>query len=213
MAHPVRPEQYIEINNFYTMTVYNKGAEVIRMLHTLLGAEGFRRGMDLYFERHDGQAVTVEDFVAALADANGRWYRQAGTPILSVGEHWDAERRRYSLVLEQRSPPTPGQPDKVPLRIPVAVGLLGADGTDLPLQLDGETAPHPGTTRVPGTVAAARILGPSAPRLSRAQRAPRAADGPRSGSLQPLGRGPAARRFAAARTRRGLACRAAARAA
>jgi aminopeptidase N len=155
MAHPVRPEQYIEINNFYTMTVYNKGAEVIRMLHTLLGAEGFRRGMDLYFERHDGQAVTVEDFVAALADANGRdladfmpWYRQAGTPILSVGEHWDAERRRYSLVLEQRSPPTPGQPDKVPLRIPVAVGLLGADGTDLPLQLDGETAPHPGTTRV-----------------------------------------------------------------
>ncbi len=155
MAHPVRPEQYIEINNFYTMTVYNKGAEVIRMLHTLLGTEGFRRGMDLYFERHDGQAVTVEDFVAALGDANERdlgdfmrWYRQAGTPILSVGEHWDAERARYTLVLEQRCPPTPGQPDKQPVRIPVAVGLLGADGTELPLQLDGEAAPHPGATRV-----------------------------------------------------------------
>ncbi len=155
MAHPVRPEQYIEINNFYTMTVYNKGAEVIRMLHTLLGADGFRRGMDLYFDRHDGQAVTVEEFLAALGDANDRdlgdfmaWYRQAGTPILSVGEHWDAARGSYTLVLEQRCPPTPGQPDKVPLRIPVALGLLGPDGAELPLQLDGEPAPHPATTRV-----------------------------------------------------------------
>ena len=155
MAHPVRPEQYIEINNFYTMTVYNKGAEVIRMLHTLLGAEGFRRGMDLYFERHDGQAVTVEDFVAALGDANDHdltdfmaWYRQAGTPILSVGEHWDEARSSYTLVLEQRCPPTPGQPDKVPVRIPVALGLLGEGGTELPLQLADEAAPHPATTRV-----------------------------------------------------------------
>ncbi|MDX1594396.1 MAG: aminopeptidase N, partial [Gammaproteobacteria bacterium] len=155
MAHPVRPEQYIEINNFYTMTVYNKGAEVIRMLHTVLGADGFRRGMDLYFERHDGEAVTVEDFVAALGDANGRdlgdfmtWYRQAGTPILAVGEHWDAEQGRYTLVLEQRCPPTPGQPGKAPLPIPVATGLLTQEGRELPLQLAGEAAPSPGTTRI-----------------------------------------------------------------
>jgi aminopeptidase N len=155
MAHPVRPEQYIEINNFYTMTVYNKGAEVIRMLHTRLGAAGFRRGMDRYFERYDGQAVTVEDFVAALGDANATdltpflaWYRQAGTPIVTVGEQWDGAAGRYTLTLEQRCPPTPGQPDKVPLPIPVALGLLGGDGRELPLQLAGETAPHPETTRV-----------------------------------------------------------------
>ncbi len=155
MAHPVRPEQYIEINNFYTMTVYNKGAEVIRMLHTLLGVDGFRRGMDLYFERHDGQAVTVEAFVAALGDANATelagfmpWYRQAGTPILSVGERWDAEQQRYTLILEQRCPPTPGQPEKQPLHIPVAVGLLGPDGAELPLQLADEQQAHPAATRL-----------------------------------------------------------------
>ena len=155
MAHPVRPEQYIEINNFYTMTVYNKGAEVIRMLHTRLGAAGFRRGMDRYFERHDGQAVTVEDFVAALGDANATdltpflaWYRQAGTPIVAVGERWDGDAGRYTLTLEQRCPPTPGQPDKAPLPIPVALGLLGGDGRELPLQLAGEAAPQPEATRV-----------------------------------------------------------------
>jgi len=155
MAHPVRPEQYIEINNFYTMTVYNKGAEVIRMLHTLLGAEGFRRGMDLYFERHDGQAVTVEAFIAALGDANATdlenfmvWYRQAGTPILRVGERWDEERHAYTLILEQRCPPTPGQPEKQPLCVPIALGLLGPDGAELPLHLAGEAQPHPTATRV-----------------------------------------------------------------
>ncbi|HEY5790044.1 MAG TPA: aminopeptidase N, partial [Gammaproteobacteria bacterium] len=155
MAHPVRPEQYIEINNFYTMTVYNKGAEVIRMLHTLLGPERFRRGMDLYFERHDGQAVTVEDYVAAHADANGvdlgpfqAWYRQAGTPRLTVEERWDAAAGRYTLEFAQSTPPTPGQPEKQPLPIPVALGLLDADGRELPLQLEGEATPAAGTTRV-----------------------------------------------------------------
>ncbi|MSO76827.1 MAG: aminopeptidase N [Alphaproteobacteria bacterium] len=144
LAHPVRPEAYIEINNFYTATVYEKGAEVIGMLHRLLGEAGFRRGIDLYFRRHDGQAVTCDDFVAALADANGqdlehfkRWYSQAGTPIVeAVGRH-DPAAKTYTLSLSQHTPPTPGQPDKAPLLIPLAIGLLGADGRDLPLVLDG----------------------------------------------------------------------------
>jgi len=155
MAHPVRPEQYIEINNFYTLTVYNKGAEVVRMLHTLLGPTGFRHGMDCYFERHDGQAVTVEEFVAAHADTNGvdlerfqRWYRQAGTPRLAVAEAWDAASGDYTLTLTQDCPPTPGQPDKEALPVPVAIGLLDENGNELPLQLAGETGPAPGTTRV-----------------------------------------------------------------
>ncbi|MFZ5492930.1 MAG: aminopeptidase N [Pseudomonadota bacterium] len=147
LAHPVRPESYIEINNFYTSTVYQKGAEVVRMLHTVLGEAGFRRGTDLYFDRHDGQAVTVEDFVAALADANGTdlsafmaWYRQAGTPQLTVERRHDAAARRYHLTLRQHTAPTPGQPDKQPLPIPVALGLLDADGRELPLRLQGEGA-------------------------------------------------------------------------
>jgi aminopeptidase N len=147
LAHPVRPESYIEINNFYTSTVYQKGAEVVRMLCTVLGEAGFRRGTDLYFDRHDGQAVTVEDFVAALADANGTdlsafmvWYRQAGTPQLTVERRHDAAARRYHLTLRQHTAPTPGQPDKQPLPIPVALGLLNADGRELPLRLQGEGA-------------------------------------------------------------------------
>ncbi len=153
MAHPIRPESYVEINNFYTTTVYEKGAEVIRMIHTLVGATGFRKGMDLYFQRHDGQAVTCEDFVAAMEDASGvdlgqfrRWYSQAGTP--RVGARWshDAAARRLTLTLAQSWRPSPGQPDKQPYHIPVAVGLVGADG-DLDLRLEGEADPR-GTTRV-----------------------------------------------------------------
>jgi aminopeptidase N len=137
MAHPVQPPSFIEISNFYTLTVYEKGAEVVRMIHTLLGPELFRRGTDLYFERHDGQAVTIEDFVRAMADVSGRdftqfmnWYRQAGTPVLKVRDFYDAERREYHLTLTQSTPSTPEakSEDKQPLHIPVAMGLLGEAG-------------------------------------------------------------------------------------
>ncbi len=138
LAHPVRPEIYHEINNFYTATVYEKGAELVRMIHTLLGPEGFRKGMDLYFERHDGEAATVEDFLAAFADSSGTdlsqfkiWYSQAGTPELVARGSYDAAQRRYTLTLAQSTPPTPGQPNKQPLHIPVRFGLVGANGGDL----------------------------------------------------------------------------------
>jgi aminopeptidase N len=154
LAHPVRPDSYQEINNFYTMTVYNKGAEVIRMQHALLGAAGFRQGLELYFQRHDGQAVTVDDFVAALADAGGvdleqfkRWYAQAGTPVLTARGAWDGAAKSYILTLAQQTAATPGQEVKEPFHIPVAVGLLGRDGHDLPLRLAGEAVAG-GTTRV-----------------------------------------------------------------
>ena len=154
MAHPVRPDSYQEIGNFYTATVYEKGAEVVRMLQTLLGREGFRKGMDLYFQRHDGQAVTCDDFVAAMADANGRdlrqfsrWYAQSGTPRVAVGTRYDEDSRTFELTLAQTCPPTPGQPAKDPFHIPFALGLVGPDGADLPLQLDTEDAPA-GTQRV-----------------------------------------------------------------
>ncbi len=144
MAHPVRPDSFVEINNFYTLTVYNKGAEVIRMIHTLLGEEGFRRGMDLYFERHDGQAVTCDDFVRAMEDASGvdlavfrRWYDQAGTPELAVEERYDAEAGELRLTLRQSCPPTPGQPRKQPFSIPVAVGLLDERGREIPFAVAG----------------------------------------------------------------------------
>lgn len=143
LAHPVRPEQYSEINNFYTATIYDKGAEIVRMLATLLGREGFRRGMDLYFERHDGQAVTVEDFLDALGTANDRdlspwlaWYRQAGTPVLEASGHYDASARCYDLRLRQYTPSTPDQLEKQPLPIPVALALFDADGGSLPIVLD-----------------------------------------------------------------------------
>jgi aminopeptidase N len=139
MAHPVRPAAYMEIRNFYTMTVYEKGAEVVRMQHTLLGRQAFRAGMDLYFERHDGQAVTTDDFVQAMHDASGidlgqfrRWYEQAGTPVLEVEGKYDAAARRYALTLKQSCPPTPGQATKLPFHIPFALGLVGPDGDDLP---------------------------------------------------------------------------------
>ena len=138
MAHPVRPDSYVEINNFYTVTVYNKGAEVIRMMHTLLGPEGFRRGMDLYFQRHDGCAVTCDDFAAAMADANDYdldqfklWYSQSGTPELEVRCSYDGSRKEYTLTIEQTCPPTPGQPEKKPFHIPVAVGFLDTKGEDI----------------------------------------------------------------------------------
>ncbi|CDG81645.1 aminopeptidase N [Janthinobacterium agaricidamnosum] len=144
MSHPVRPDSFVEINNFYTVTIYEKGAEVVRMYQTLVGRDGFRKGMDLYFERHDGQAVECDDFRAAMADANGRdfsqferWYSQAGTPVLSAATQYDAAARTYDITLSQRCPATPGQADKLPFHIPVAVGLLGADGRDLPLNVDG----------------------------------------------------------------------------
>lgn len=146
MAHPVRPASYISINNFYTLTVYEKGAEVIRMIETLVGRAGFRKGMDLYFKRHDGQAVTTEDFVAAMADANNidltqfkNWYDQAGTPTIKVSTHHDAAKELYTVTIEQGCPPSPGQAEKKPYHIPIAVGLLGRDGNDLPLQLSSGT--------------------------------------------------------------------------
>ncbi|MGB7543529.1 MAG: aminopeptidase N, partial [Burkholderiales bacterium] len=145
MAHPVRPRAYMEISNFYTATVYEKGAEVVRMIHTLIGARGFRRGMDLYFQRHDGQAVTTDDFAQAMADASGvdlaqfkRWYDQAGTPVVEARGDYDAASRRYVLSLRQSCPPTPGQDEKLPFHIPLRLGLVGPDGKDLPLQLEGE---------------------------------------------------------------------------
>lgn len=151
LAHPVRPDAYIEINNFYTLTVYEKGAEVIRMQHTLLGAAGFRKGMDLYFARHDGQAVTCDDFVRCMEDANGvdlgqfrQWYSQAGTPELTLDTSYDAAAQCFTLTMQQHTPATPGQPDKQPLHIPFAIGLIGPDGQDLPLQLSHET--EAGTT-------------------------------------------------------------------
>jgi len=143
MAHPVRPDQYLEINNFYTVTVYEKGAEVVRMQQTLVGREGFERGLKLYFERHDGHAVTCDDFAQAIADANPesplaqrleqfkRWYSQAGTPRVRVQTNFDPVAGIYSLTLSQSCPPTPGQPDKLPFVIPIAFGLLDAEGREL----------------------------------------------------------------------------------
>ncbi len=148
MAHPVRPDAYVEINNFYTLTIYEKGAEVVRMYQTLLGRDGFRKGMDLYFARHDGQAVTCDDFRAAMADASGRdlsqferWYSQAGTPRVTVRSHYDESAATYTLEMTQSCPATPDQSDKLPMHIPVAVGLLDAHGADLPLQLASTEAP------------------------------------------------------------------------
>jgi aminopeptidase N len=158
MAHPVRPDSYIEINNFYTVTIYEKGAEVVRMMQTLtggqsdpLGREGFAKGMTLYFARHDGQAVTCDEFAQAIADANPQsdlaqllpqfkhWYSQAGTPRVQASGVYDAVAKTYALTLSQSCAPTPGQAAKEPFVIPVEIGLLGAGGADMPLQLAGES--------------------------------------------------------------------------
>ncbi|MCA0976665.1 aminopeptidase N [Halomonas denitrificans] len=146
-AHPVRPESYIEIGNFYTLTIYEKGAEIVRMLSNLVGPETFREGSDLYFSRFDGQAVTIEDFVDCMAEVSGldlgqfmRWYSQAGTPEIDAFGEYDYANSRYRLILRQRTPSTPGQPDKQALHIPVRLGLVGTkSGRDLSMTLDGET--------------------------------------------------------------------------
>lgn len=154
LAHPVQPQSYIQINNFYTMTVYEKGAEVIRMMKVLVGKELFRKGMDYYFEKYDGQAVTIEELVSSIEHASGKdlsqfrlWYWQAGTPEVKVTSHFDANAKTYSLTFKQSCAPTPEQADKKPLLIPVTIGLLDAQGKDLPLQLSNETTAV-GTTRV-----------------------------------------------------------------
>src|SRR5690242_228840 len=141
LAHPVRPEMYKEINNFYTSTVYEKGAEVVRMLQTLLGKENFRAGMDLYFARHDGEAATVEQFIQCFADASGRdmtqfmrWYSQAGTPSVTAGGRFDPARKTFILECSQVVPATPGQPSKAPMVIPLSIGLVEKDGRDLALR-------------------------------------------------------------------------------
>ena len=147
LAHPVRPRLYHEINNFYTATVYEKGAEVVRMIKALLGPETFRQGMDLYFTRHDGEAATIEQFVQCFADVSGAdftqfmlWYSQAGTPEVVATGGYDAGARTYRLDVAQTVPPTPGQPSKEPMVIPLAIGLVGRDGRNLPLKLsDGRT--------------------------------------------------------------------------
>ena len=155
MAHPVRPDSYIEISNFYTVTIYEKGAEVVRMIKTLVGDEGFRKGTDLYFDRHDGQAVTTDDFVRAIEEATGqdltqfrRWYQQAGTPEITVETDYDPLTHRMTMTVSQSCPPTPGQPVKQAFHIPVAMGMLDKEGKSLPLQLAGEDAPYPSETRV-----------------------------------------------------------------
>ncbi len=173
MAHPIRPEAYQEINNFYTVTVYEKGAEVIRMLQTLVGRDGFRRGMDLYFQRHDGQAVTCDDFVAAIADANGRdlaqfgrWYAQAGTPRLSIRGRHDPQARTYTLEVSQSVPTRAGSP-AAPLHMPLAIGLLDGRGRELPLRLaqaatgtlaPADTASAPAAAAAPAPAAASTLV-------------------------------------------------------
>ncbi|MDP1699340.1 MAG: aminopeptidase N [Aestuariivirga sp.] len=144
LAHPPRPNAYIEINNFYTPTVYEKGAEICRMMKTLIGDKAFRKAMDLYFERHDGEAATVEDFVACMADTSGRdltqffkWYEQAGTPQVKVTTHYDAKAKTFDLTLAQTTAPTPGQSDKQPMHIPFGLGLVEPSGEDMTLDLEG----------------------------------------------------------------------------
>ncbi|HZN47293.1 MAG TPA: DUF3458 domain-containing protein, partial [Ramlibacter sp.] len=147
MAHPVRPQSYQQVSNFYTATIYAKGAELVRMMHTLVGAAAFREGMALYFRLHDGQAVTTDELVSAMEQASGMdlgqfrlWYAQAGTPRLTVRDRYDADSRSYELTVTQTCPPTPGQPVKKPMHMPLAVGLLGPEGRDLALRLEGDQA-------------------------------------------------------------------------
>ena len=165
LAHPVRPAAYQAIDNFYTATVYEKGAELIRMIAGRLGTEGFRRGTDLYFSRFDGQAVTIDDLLAALGEANGvdlapylAWYAQAGTPEVRVHDDYDAAARRYTLTFAQHTPSTPGQPHKQPVPIPVDLALFADDGTRLPLRLAGEAAAATGERVLELTEAGQRFV-------------------------------------------------------
>jgi aminopeptidase N len=182
LAHPVRPEVYREINNFYTATVYEKGAEVVRMLKVLLGPEQFRAGMDLYFARHDGEAATVEQFVQCFADVSGKdlsqfmlWYSQAGTPEVVATGRYDAQVKTYRLELAQTVPATPGQPSKEPMVIPLAVGLVGGDGRDLPLKLRNGGVVERGVltlTKPADTFVFENIDAPPVPSLNRGFSAP-----------------------------------------
>jgi aminopeptidase N len=184
LAHPVQPQAYLAIDNFYTATIYNKGAEVIRMMATIIGRPAFRRGMDLYFARHDNNAVTIDDFVQAMQDASGvdltgfkRWYHQAGTPELSVEDSYDPDTKRYALTISQETKPTPGQPDKHPLVIPVAMSLLDGNGQELATRLDGEAEAKPGTRVLLATQATNRfefvdVASPPVPSLLRDFSAP-----------------------------------------
>lgn len=147
LAHPVLPDSYIEINNFYTATIYNKGAEVLRMMQTILGSTLFRKGMDLYFQSFDGQAVTIEDFVHTMEDVSGidlkqfrLWYSQAGTPIVTVKSYYDAAKKIYTLTMTQHCPATPGQEQKLPMHIPVRMALLDEKGHPMPLYVDDQPA-------------------------------------------------------------------------
>jgi aminopeptidase N len=149
MAHPIRPDKVIEMNNFYTLTVYEKGSEVIRMLHTLLGEENFQKGMQLYFERHDGSAATCDDFVQAMEDASNvdlshfrRWYSQAGTPVVSVRDDYNPETEQYTLTISQMTPPTAEQQEKLPLHIPFDIELYDNEGKVIPLQKGGHPVHH-----------------------------------------------------------------------
>ena len=152
MAHPIRPESYIEVNNFYTVTVYNKGSEVIRMIECFLGKETFREGMDLYFSRYDGKAVTTDDFVKAMADVSGRdltqfmrWYRQAGTPVLTVDSEYDADTQQYLLKVRQHCDATVDASEKLPFELPLAMALLDQHGTPMPVRLGDEKTAHADT--------------------------------------------------------------------
>ncbi|MFL5257460.1 MAG: DUF3458 domain-containing protein, partial [Rhodopila sp.] len=184
LAHPVQPKSYLAIDNFYTATVYNKGAEVIRMMATIIGRQAFRRGMDLYFARHDNKAVTIDDFVQAMQDASGidlaefkHWYHQAGTPDVSIEDSYDAATKRYTLTINQGTKPTPGQPEKLPLVIPVAMGLLDGNGQELATRMEGEAEAKPGTRVLLASQAANRfefidVASPPIPSLLRNFSAP-----------------------------------------
>ncbi len=222
LAHPVQPSSYMAIDNFYTATVYNKGAEVIRMMATIIGRHTFRAGMDLYFARHDNSAVTIDDFVQAMQDASGvdlqrfkRWYHQAGTPELTVEDQYNPETKRFTLTIRQSTPPTPGQPDKHPLVVPVAMGLLDGNGQELETKLEGDVAATAGTRVLLATEAENRfefvdVGSQPVPSLLRGFSAPAKLSGiaperlrfsgrPRHRLFCPLGVGPTIRRLGAAR--------------
>src|SRR5262249_27027495 len=152
LAHPVQPESHLRSDNVYRATVYNKGAELIRMMHPLLGPEGFRKGMDVYIRRNDNHAATINDFVSAMEAGGGidlgafrLWYHQAGTPEITVEDRYDAASRSYELEVMQQVPPTPGQPEKQPMPIPLAMGLLGPNGDEMPTRIEGESEIKPST--------------------------------------------------------------------
>ncbi|MFQ3222191.1 MAG: aminopeptidase N [Porticoccaceae bacterium] len=179
MSHSVQPDSYMEINNFYTLTVYEKGSEIVGMYHTLLGDVLFRKATDLYFQRHDGQAVTIDEFVTAMEDASDRdlsqfrrWYKQSGTPLLTVTSEHDADTQTLVLNFQQSCPPTPGQDEKMPFLIPVKLGLVGADGSDLVLNAKGDTEIVFELNRATQQLVVNNIAAPPVPSLLRGLSAP-----------------------------------------